>query len=654
MDQSRRKRIFAHLAILTLIGGCTSAAAGLWYSGMSGEFSPKRVANVGETLGARSFASNPVAVTPKSSDSFVEGIGVDTHLTYSTYQAQLGTIKTLLSQSGIRFIRDGLPGTDNTSTGFKVFTDNLSQLVTPQGNRVKLLLSTSYGEDISSSNYPTHHCFIVRVKRIVQAGTITCGNEQMHSTVGGTPLVAVEGPNEVDHCGSFETACQTGGGTWYDKSLRKSPNWPVVLPTYMQDLKTVLASEPATSGVSILAPSLVHIEEYSAVATAGPSNLYADMKASFQPSISYGNLHAYCDDFPLSTCLTNPANLPLYQLNSPKDFFSNKPLIVSETGYSRYNASGNDSVTQVEQSKMGLRSIVDLFDLGASRYVFYEFYDQGAGAATPREGNFGLVGNNGTPKLAYTSLKNTISLLQETPGTSITATPLSYAITSTGSAVKGTLLRKSTGTYYLLLRNEVASVSDADQNLSATLDFGTAIESLKTYRPSLGTGVQGTFTGQSITLTVPDDLLIAEVTLASASSASSGQSGGSTTTATPKAGSTAKSTAKATTSPEATAVGGTSGTGNDEGQGSTGGGTAGGETTIAPGATPGSTPAVEEFVAALSSGQYAGMLGGSATVLAGIILGVIERVRRLRRLANLHAATSYPPHLPGGGGLLPH
>jgi hypothetical protein len=622
------------------VGALLSIGVGIglatYYVGAANEVAFVTVSPGSEVMGERSLATVPAAVVPAAADSFVEGIGVNTHLFYSTYQAQLPAIKTLISQSGIRFIRDGLPGTDNTSTGFKVYTDNLSQLVTPQGNRVKLILTTGYGTNISSSNYPTHSCFIIRVRRIAQAGQITCGDEQMHATVGGTPLLAVEGPNEVDHCGSFETTCQAGGGTWYDKSLRKTPSWPTVMATYMSDLNTVLANDAATSNVSILGPSFVHVGEFSGVATGGGSNLFQDLQV-MNSQLEYGNLHAYCDDDPLKYCTDNTAYMDLHFLPSSA-FFTGKPMWMTEVGYSRYNSAGADAVTEIEQSKMSLRTVADLFDLGMERSTFYEFYDQGAGAATPREGNFGIVRNDGTPKVAYTSLKNMISLLQEAPGTGITPTPLTYAITSQGSVVKGTLLRKSTGAYYLLLRNDTTTTTDVDASVTATVDFGTEISSLKTYRPMSGTGVQQTFTGQSVSLQVPDDILIAEITLASV-----GGAPGAAATAVPTAGPTATPASTATTTAKGGATSSPSTTTSD---GSTGTVSEGGEATADPltsvsdeTAQKSTTPigvtveAAEEFVSALTTKQYAGMVGGGVAGIFLVVLGIIARVRTIKRLA---------------------
>ncbi|CAN5163980.1 hypothetical protein BH11PAT4_BH11PAT4_5060 [soil metagenome] len=637
-----------YLLLLSFVSFGSGFAAYYSYAEVAGVSLRKSEPLSGEN---RILASSLAPVTPKSADSFIDGIGVDTHLFYSTYQQHLPEIKTLLSQSGIRFIRDGLPGTDNSSTGFKVFTDNLSQLVTPQGNRMKLLLTANYGTDITSSNYPTHHCFIIRVRRIVQAGQITCGNEQMHSTVGGTPLVAVEGPNEVDHCASFDTSCQTGGGSWYDKSLRSKPNWPAVMVSYMQDLNSTLGNEAVTSSTPILGPSFVHLGDFENTATGGGSNLLLDLQA-MNSQLEYGNVHLYCDDDPFAKCAKDLSFANL-NITKPAAFFTGKPMWTSETGYSKYNTAGSDAVSEIEQSKMSLRTLADLFDLGMQRSVLYEFYDQGAGAATPREGNFGLIRNDGSPKVAYGALKNMISLLQEAPGTSITATPLTYGIESTGATVDSTLLRKSNGKYYVLLRNNLTSVGDSDVNAVTALTFGTPISKVTTYRPSAGTGVLATFATQNITLNVPDDLLIAEVELAAepvatpsptpSTSSTQAVSSSSKSTPTPKVGSTTGSgeTTESTDSGSTESVPATEG-GQDSEEGDV----------TKEKKAPLTVLEGEDFIPALTRVQYVGMVVGAVATILGIILGCIERIRRIRGSALARpVAQGLPPTFNGRGGL---
>jgi hypothetical protein len=272
-----------------------------------------------------------------------------------------------------------------------------------------------------------------------------------------------------------------------------------------------------------------------------------------------------------------------------------------------------------------------MFDEGYQYRFLYEFLDEEALTSNDRERNFGIVRSNGTPKNTYNVLKNTISLLQETPGVIVDFKPLTYEVVSQSGNVRNTLLRKSNGKYYVLLRNETATSSDADQNASIQLSFDDPIASIATYRPFNGTSVVGSYTGQSVTIDVPDDLLIAEVTLASVESQGTSGSGGTTggsgiaqSTPTPKKNSPSKNGKEesVTTSPSPSV------------SLETNGGEESSQVSPTPMQAPSAEPVVfdagefESFQPAMSRAQQVGLVTGSLITVSGVLIWLLLRMRK--------------------------
>ncbi len=470
----------------------------------------------------RTFAAS--GVTPRSADSFVDAIGVNVHLFYQSYNTNShfsdvfnSVIKPRMSELGVRVIRDHVTTTGSGPGEFKAMAVKMGSLRTDTGFPIRLIQTTHFfkaGVAIDS-RYPSHACFTPKLVAMIQGGTVPCG-PLIGQSIPAIPIVAVEMPNEIDHCASFEAFCQSAvddpaiPGTWYEKSIVKSGDWPGLIHTQTQDLYNALQSSSVTRNIPIIGPSFVHVKDFAGIPYGGSTLLtYLQGQANLYGA---GNAHVYCTTRPISWCLDTPA-INATVLAPVEGFFTGKPIWTTETGSSVYDMSASIIHSELQIAKMTLRGLFDLYDRGHPYVVLYELFDEQQ-AATPREQHFGLINSDGTVKPSFTALKNLIDLLEEAPGVTINPVPLSYSITKTGggtSGLRSTLFRKTNGNYYIVVRNEAITITDADQSVASTVTITDAISSVKVYRPRLSTAPQQTFTTGTFSLTVPDDILVLEV-----------------------------------------------------------------------------------------------------------------------------------------------
>jgi hypothetical protein len=164
-------------------------------------------------------------------------------------------------------------------------------------------------------------------------------------------------------------------------------------------------------------------------------------------------------------------------------------------------------VSEVVNGKYIPRLLLEYFNRGASRSYLYELVDEGTPSSN-RENSFGLVRNNGTPKPAFTALKNLLALLAD-PGPGFVPGRLSYTLSGDLTAVHTTLLQKRNGTFYLALWLEVPS-TDALQTRSLTLSFPVAHDGAM-YVPNQQRSAVKSFQGASVALSVADRVTVLEI-----------------------------------------------------------------------------------------------------------------------------------------------
>ena len=387
----------------------------------------------------------------KTAYSFIDSIGVNTHLRY--YDTPYGNF-SLIDQSllalGIHHIRDG--GSDPT------WIQAINTLAS-QGIRSDIVIDPTIGIGPNASY------------GIAPPGyTITQLLQQLPSAVE-----AVEILNEFD--------LNYLNGYSYNGQRVTDLNWVSYLRSFTQDTYSAIASNPATSNIAIIGPSFVYPNSSAAV-------------GNLSQWVTYGNLHPY----------NNPnqpegSNLRRDIANRSQPFGS-RSLIATEEGYP---TGGANAVSTAVQAKYISRMFLENFDEGITRTYAYELIDEKANSANS-EDHFGLLNADGSPKPAFTALQNLIRVLNDASSTAASFTPgtLTYSLSGNTQNVEHTLLQKSNGDFELVLWLGVPS-TDQTVTQSVTVNFATPIAQAVAYLPnqSIAPAAQYT-TPTTLTLNVPD------------------------------------------------------------------------------------------------------------------------------------------------------
>jgi hypothetical protein len=231
------------------------------------------------------------------------------------------------------------------------------------------------------------------------------------------------------------------------------------------------------------------------------------------PYMDAGTLHPY----PGGVLPTS--YLAASQRNSAVLNAQNKPWWVTETGYyTSPNATVavyQPGVSEAAQGKYVDRIYLDYFNAGISHTSVYEIADEHVDMNNA-EANYGLLRNDGSPKPAYTALKNLLGLLSD-PGGSFSAGSLNFSLSGATGTIRQSLFQKRDGRFYLVLWNDVqtydtqAKRDRSNATVPVTVTFGTA-HNLSVYQPYTQTPAMSTASSAtSIVVNVPDHPLVLEI-----------------------------------------------------------------------------------------------------------------------------------------------
>ncbi|MFI5240136.1 MAG: dockerin type I domain-containing protein [Candidatus Saccharimonadia bacterium] len=343
---------------------------------------------IGYRIIGHSKAANLTAITAKSSDSFVDSIGLNIHSAATGGGDQYGSQSQwvpLLQQLGVRHVRDAW----------------ISTRVTQEKTLYASLKTDGIGVDIIVNPIPSSTTAQAIVSSISQNYPIPD---------------AFEGLNEVDNNG------------W--------TNWVSIAQTQQQALYAAVKADPNDSSVPVLGFTLT-----------GGSASYAQV-GDMSSYLDYGNFHPYPGGRnPESNIVANmnlqntiSANKPLYATETGYHADLN-----STTSRSMADWPVSDPTFATYYTRMLLNN----FRLGIKRTYGYEFLDELPDSGLSiQEQEYGLVRDDWSLTPAYTTLENLISLLSD-PGASFTPAALTYSLTGTDAATTSVLLQKRDGTFWL-------------------------------------------------------------------------------------------------------------------------------------------------------------------------------------------------------------
>ena len=360
-------------------------------------------------------------------DSFVDSVGVQTHLTYGDtgYYTLWPLLLKELKASGVRHLRDGLWNW----AAFAPYTAE-HQALAAAGIR------TTYGISLDYTMTP----------QLIKT---------LASSVGD--LEALEAPNECD----AGTNCGGGGAAGinnvvafmpYLAAVGKVLQVPVIGPSF------TVPSSYANSGdlSSTMASSNLHV--YFAGANPGT----VGWGGGDGQGNRYGSLAFWLDQVKQEATL---------------------PVQITETGYiASPSTSIPYTLPESVEASYTPRTLLLAFNHGVQRTFLYELLDE---VSSP---GYGLLRSDGTEKPAFIALKGLLNLLSD-PGTNFTPGKLSYSISGGDASLSHTLLQKRDGSFWLVLWSEQSSynaslnkpINVAQQNALLTLSGSAVASQLVTF-----------------------------------------------------------------------------------------------------------------------------------------------------------------------------
>jgi hypothetical protein len=419
----------------------------------------------------------PGVYQTKSANSFVDSIGVNTHVDYT--DTAYGQYETLLKPSltylGVRHIRDGIDDGGPNSLVLKRYRDL-------HANGIRLTAAVPY----ETTSMPALIAMIKTQRDVLEA---------------------VEGPNETDI---------------FEQFIYKGQKFPEGTIAFMKDFYPAIKADPHLRDLPVLQTTLA-FPGFKLEGKTTDTRIRADILGDLSKYADYGNSHNYFAFGEVPSDAIQNHHLPLNSRITP-----GKPMMSSEGGYQMgdwdgFKGNWEDGQTapfsEDIHGRYLLRYVLEQYRLGYKRSFIYELLD----IDQPK---WGLFRADGTPKPAASGLRSLIGILNEStwdtaskkwitpnqkPGT------LEYELTNQTPSIHTLLLQKSNGTSYLILWNEfknwnaVTGKPVYSKPVPVGLQIKQAVKRIRTYLPLTQREATQTFDSSSVQLSVPDHPLIVEI-----------------------------------------------------------------------------------------------------------------------------------------------
>ncbi|HAI11728.1 MAG TPA: hypothetical protein DCM28_08485 [Phycisphaerales bacterium] len=408
----------------------------------------------------KSFAKEVAAV---SVDTFIDSMGINLHHLDSNERAWV-------TELGFRHIRD-------------------NSLAYP-GSADESALTELYNTFGIKTGFPARTQWTIAQQVAFARNDFIDWVEGINEPDGANPAITYNGLTDRD-----------SGADDYDATI-----------AFQNDLYAALKADPQTSSLAVLPPAMAYVNNSRHI-----SNLSFDI----------GSIHYYAGGRqpiggPGGPVLASVLNDALW-LKNPKN--NDMPIIVSEVGYHTYtNQPGHPGISEMAFGKYAPRIFAEYFKQGIMRTYLYQLRDDipPVNPPKPMEYYFGLVDLNGNKRQPYWRIKNMITLLSDTTtwnGSSwnypnFTAGAMDYTLTGETQNVRQLLLQKSNGEFYLLLWQEVSSydysthTDISNPNAVVSLNINTPIERVETFLLDSTTAKASYSNHRSITLNVPDEVMV--------------------------------------------------------------------------------------------------------------------------------------------------
>jgi hypothetical protein len=345
-------------------------------------------------------------IQARDADRFVDSVGVNVHMeSANTPYRNYFEINRRLHELGMRHIRDEINDTD------PAFVNEIQRFGT--------LGYTLCGLIEGGNDYPP-------LGTRLDPGAVVSIIQNLQPTID-----AVEGPNEPDD-----------GGFVYD-----GVPYPQGAINESEDLWNIVKGNSATSTLPVLTMSEGNAVDFTQLAAITPPPIdYA----------TYGNMHAYQGGGVGDTLLG-------WYMHYSRTLSDEDALWTTEMGYhnnTKYLSDGEQQGVSERAAAIYLpTAFLGEFDRGVERTFSYELIDE---ANDPKlisgsgEGHYGLLHYDGSPKPAFTAMRNLIALLREPEHKAFTLGSLAITFSGALRSLRFTLLQTSDESYYLALWNDVS------------------------------------------------------------------------------------------------------------------------------------------------------------------------------------------------------
>lgn len=392
------------------------------------------------------------------SDSFVDSIGVVTHLSYTNtpYYTAWPQVFNALQALGVRHIRDGYFDWDADSP----FVAEHQQLLSAG-------IRTNYVVPFNSATTPQ------------QIEQFSSEAEDMES---------LEDPNECDVPGNCGATVAQGLGNLLN-----------FIPT--------VDAAASSLNISVLGPAFTQVPTYLTVgnlaSTMTYNNLHLYFGGRYPGSIGWGAPDAEGNFYGSFAFWRDQGNI-----DAP-----NVPTIITETGYMSFPCDPVPyTIPENIEARYIPRTLLLAFLGGFERTYVYELLDE---QSSP---GYGLMHSDLSPKGAYNAIQNLIANLSDT-GPSFTPGQLAYSIQGGDSTLNQLLLQKRDGSFWLILWLEQSGFDTVNyvptpvtpQAVTLTLDSAYVAPNIGTFNDDGNVTWSNPTASSVIPLTITDNLTIVKI-----------------------------------------------------------------------------------------------------------------------------------------------
>lgn len=279
----------------------------------------------------------------------------------------------------------------------------------------------------------------------------------------------------------------------------KGQKFPEGTRTYQKEINAAIKGDSATKHLPVVLPSMGWRENAQKLGYVG--NLG-----------NICNLHSYVNLGQRPT-----ADIDSYFIPHAKTMCGGSlPKWSTETGY--HNATSHElGISEQAAGKYIPRLLFENFNRNIQRSYLYELIDQ-SNDPNDDQDRYGLLKNDGSPKPAFTTIKNITSLLKDSGNPNFQPHSLDYTLSGDKEGVHTTLLQKTNGDFFLIVWQDAVSWDNVNKKdiavTSKNIKVRLALEAnkLSVYDPSKSASATKTVSASpEITLPVPDHPVIVKV-----------------------------------------------------------------------------------------------------------------------------------------------